>query len=274
MATTMATQTQVHVFEVVPSLDVIAKVLLMDEGAVLDFLKDSKRAPKSKNHQIDLSKFNSAWKKLNTLENELKPISDKDLSVELHEALIALPRRLMLDPGFWVWLSLFPLREYVLARWAGGNEATEDAQFARFHCTASVGSIGQTNASARLYWASEIVFGESGSYKEVSSVIGIQDLHKTLFSNKISLDAKLLLATARTLSTDYREKVAREVIKMLGVIRPTTMFSSLSDADLQILLSDLKKRAEVLFPGKAKSVGGTSNMPTNTDKSKKNNSAI
>ena len=197
----------------------------------------------------DLSAFENSWRGLTDAKGRVSARSDQVVCVELHKALIAITRRTSLDPKFWMWLSIGPLRDYVIARWGVDLENITEANLGRFSCASSNSSLGSTNALSRLYWASDAVHQKSdNSYNFINAVIGQADLHKTLFTNSLSLDTKLLVAACKELSTNYREPVSRDVIKTLGAVRLSTMYAAISDTDLQILIKDIRDRAELKFP--------------------------
>jgi hypothetical protein len=197
----------------------------------------------------DLSSFETCWGGLVDKKGKLSASSDQVVCIELHKALSGISRRTSLDPKFWMWLSIDPLREYVIARWGVDLKNITEANLGRFSCVSSNSSLGSTNALSRLYWASDAVYQTSGtSYSSIDAVIGIADLHKTLFTNSLSLDTKLVVAACKELSTNYRELVSRDVIKTLGAVRLSTMYAAISDTDLQILIKDIRDRAELKFP--------------------------
>ena len=197
----------------------------------------------------DLSSFEVCWGGLVDKKGKLSASSDQVVCIELHKALSGISRRTSLDPKFWMWLSIGPLREYVIARWGVDLKNITEANLGRFSCVSSNSSLGSTNALSRLYWASDAVYQASGtSYSSIDAVIGIADLHKTLFTNSLSLDTKLVVAACKELSNNYREEVSRDVIKTLGAVRLSTMYAAISDADLQLLIKDIRDRAELKFP--------------------------
>ena len=197
----------------------------------------------------DLSAFENTWRGLTDAKGKVSASSDQIVCVELHKALIAITRRTSVDPKFWMWRSIGPLRDYVIARWGVDLENVTEANLGRFSCASSNSSLGSTNALSRLYWASDAVYQTSGtSYSSIDAVIGIADLHKTLFTNSLSLDTKLVVAACKELSNKYREEVSRDVIKTLGAVRLSTMYAAISDTDLQILIKDIRDRAELKFP--------------------------
>jgi hypothetical protein len=201
-------------------------------------------------HRADLQTFDS---KSQSLLLHGKPLTDKEraatdwqLAGTLHEALRDLPRRELLKPRFWEWLSLVALPEYVVARWVEDRDSFTVANCGRFSCSAGVAGI-ETNALARLYWTADVSWSVRGDYSGLDSLLRIQDLHKTIFTNQLCYQGRLCLAHADEMKQNFDEDEAREMVKILGKIQASTAYVGLTDQQLV----DLIKQLRPLLPKKS-----------------------
>jgi len=198
----------------------------------------------------DFAEFEKRWRSLlpaaETLTPQQRAGTDWQLADSLHQALRHLPRRVLLKPRFWEWLSLIKTPEYVIGRWVADQDNFTNANCGRFVCSSGVAGI-ETNALARLYWTADVSWSIRGDYSGMDSLFRIQDLHKTIFTNELCYQQRLCLAHADEMKQGFDEDEAREMVKILGKIQASTSYVSLSDNQL----ADLIRQIRPLLPAKA-----------------------
>jgi len=201
-------------------------------------------------HSSDLQKFESKWPTLlppgKPLTNQERAATDWQLADTLHDALRHLPRRELLKPRFWEWLSLVALPDYVIARWVADRENFTVANCGRFTCSAGVAGI-ETNALARLYWTADVSWSVRADYSGLDSLLRLQDLHKTIFTNQLCYQMRLCLAHADEMKQNFDQREAREMVKILGKIQASTAYVGLTDKQI----ADLIKQIRPLLPKKS-----------------------
>lgn len=165
--------------------------------------------------------------------------SDVEAAQILHKALRDCKRRFVLDPRFWEWLSIAELTNYVVARWVVDNTNLTRANIGRFTCGTGVSRVA-TNALSRLYWTADVSWTVRGDYSGLTNLLSKADLHKTLFTNELCLQPRLCLAHVDEMIKGYKEKDAREMVKLLGVFQASTSYVSLSDGQLAQLVLALR----------------------------------
>lgn len=224
-----------------PIIPVVATTA--DLSARIGVLQSAKIDIKLLGLTADLSNFENAWRNLliptNTLNAQQRAGSDWQLADLLHEALRHLPRRILLKPRFWEWLSLVKLPDYVIARWVSDLSNFTQANCGRFLCSSGVAGI-ETNALARLYWTADVSWSARGDYTGVDHLFRNQDLHKTIFTNELCLQQRLCLAHADEMSQNFDEDEAREMVKILGKIQASTSYVSMTDQDLRSLVQAIR----------------------------------
>jgi hypothetical protein len=207
--------------------------ILADSGINVNLLSDS----------VTLDVFESRWRSLLPQHTSLSPTqragTDWQLAEVLHEALRHLPRRVLLKPRFWEWLSIVRLPEYVVSRWVSDPTNFTAANCGRFVCTSGVAGV-ETNALARLYWTADVSWTIRGDYTGLDSLFRIQDLHKTIFTNELCYQQRLCLAHADEMKQNFDEDEAREMVKILGKIQASTSYVSLSDQQLSALVKQIR----------------------------------
>jgi len=191
----------------------------------------------------DLTPFESKYRSLFPSRAPLNPTqragTDWQIADVLHQALRHLPRRTLLKPRFWEWLSLVKFPEYVVSRWVSDPSNFSAANCGRFVCSSGVAGI-ETNALARLYWTADVTWSVRGDYSGMDSLFRIQDLHKTIFTNELCYQQRLCLAHADEMKQNFDEDEAREMVKILGKIQASTSYVSLSDQQLAHLIQQLR----------------------------------
>ncbi len=191
----------------------------------------------------DFAEFEKRWRSLlpaaATLTPQQRAGTDWQLADSLHQALQHLPRRVLLKPRFWEWLSLIKTPQYVIARWISDENNFTNANCGRFVCSSGVAGI-ETNALARLYWTADVSWSIRGDYTGMDSLFRIQDLHKTIFTNELCYQQRLCLAHADEMKQGFDEDEAREMVKILGKIQASTSYVSLSDNQLADLIRQIR----------------------------------
>ena len=187
----------------------------------------------------DFNAFNAFWAGKTDASKRVAASSDAEAAELLHTALRHCPRRLLLNPRFWEWLSLVALDNYVVARWVVDHTNLTRANIGRFTCGTGVSRVA-TNALSRLYWTAEVSWQVRRDYSGVPNLLSKADLHKTLFTNELCLQPRLCLAHVDEMIQNYDEKEAREMVKLLGVFQASTSYVSLSDPQLAQLVKTLR----------------------------------
>lgn len=123
--------------------------------------------------RANLDDFETRWRTLlpsgTSQTAKDRAITDWQLADSLHRALRHLPRRTLLKPRFWEWLSLVATPEYVIARWVSDQNNFTNANCGRFLCSSGVAGI-ETNALARLYWTADVSWSTRGDYSGMDSL--------------------------------------------------------------------------------------------------------
>ena len=93
---------------------------------------------------------------------------------------------------------------------------------------------------SRLYWTADMSWTVRGDYSGLTNLLSKADFHKTLFTNELCLRPRLCLAHVDEMIKGYKEKDAREMVKLLGVFQASTSYVSLSDGQLAQLVMALR----------------------------------
>ncbi|KLR59928.1 hypothetical protein IMCC26207_110167 [Actinobacteria bacterium IMCC26207] len=187
----------------------------------------------------DLADFRRQVDQLLVKDAILTAGSDAELAKVLHQSLIGVRRRTLLDPRTWHWLCLAEYADYTLARWADGADrdlagTLEGAKLVRFLGQDSL--VGRSrNALARLYWGADTAFSVSGDYTKVATVFEIPDLLVGVSERKMGLDPSAAIAIMEELK-GLKEKARRKALKRVNFILSTTSLEALSPAQVVELL--------------------------------------
>lgn len=133
---------------------------------------------------------------------------------------------LLSDPKFWAWVSLVPMRDYILGRWCGGAGLFGKALPANismsYFFTKRGDLKGHTRSGARrLYIASRACNSADGNLENLSKFFADTDLFTGIFERRLSLDSEIAVELAIALVDEdraTRRYVLRSVQLMLGTI--------------------------------------------------------
>lgn len=157
----------------------------------------------------------------------------------LHTALRDLPRRVLLDPRLWQWLSLGPFSTYTLARWCdieGPEEAQSlpKSQRVRFVGSASLSGIARSS-TGRLFWGAEAAWRTDGDYERVKKVFSSADVFVGIFERRLGLDperAMALLGVVLKIRGKKAEERRRTVLREVNMVLSTTSLEALEPKDV------------------------------------------
>lgn len=133
---------------------------------------------------------------------------------------------LLSDPKIWAYINLYPMREYVLARWCDGaglfGRAVPAELSVDYFFTKRGDLKGHTRCGARrLFIAAQACHSADGNLNNLSKFFSDTDLYTGIFERRISLDADLAVELAISLETASRAErryVLRSVQLMLATI--------------------------------------------------------
>jgi hypothetical protein len=133
---------------------------------------------------------------------------------------------LLFDPKFWAWVSLVPMRDYILARWCGGAGLfgkVLPADISTGYFFTKRGDLkGHTRSGARrLYIAAKACQLADGNLGNLSKFFADTDLYTGIFERRMSLDSEIAVELAIALvdkDRATRRYVLRSVQLMLGTI--------------------------------------------------------
>ena len=133
---------------------------------------------------------------------------------------------LLTDPKFWAWISLVPMRDYILGRWCGGaglfgKALPADISMSYFF-TKRGDLKGHTRSGARrLYIAAKACQLADGNFDNLSKFFADTDLFTGIFERRLSLNSEIAVELAIALvdkDRATRRYVLRSVQLMLGTI--------------------------------------------------------
>ena len=153
---------------------------------------------------------------------------------------------LLFDPRFWAWVSLVPMRDYILARWCGGAGLfgkVLPADISTGYFFTKRGDLkGHTRAGARrLYIAAKACKLADGNLDNLSKFFADTDLYTGIFERRMSLDSEIAVELAIALvdkDRATRRYVLRSVQLMLGTIALEYLNRKQKKALIDLALSD------------------------------------
>jgi hypothetical protein len=160
------------------------------------------------------------------------------LAVAIYEGLTPLRQaaeHLLRDPGIWAWLSLYPLRHYVIHRWCGGRNSFGGPlsvdKCSYFLTTDSL--QGQARCGVRRLWVAASTCQRSSEKNalneaNVEILLRFSDLYTGIFERMLGLDPDLALEVGKQFVT-MNEDERRRGLRLLGAILSTTLLESLDD---------------------------------------------
>ena len=153
---------------------------------------------------------------------------------------------LLSDPKFWAWVSLVPMRDYVLGRWCGGAGLfgkVLPADISTSYFFTKRGDLkGHTRSGARrLYIAAKACHLADGNLDNLSKFFADTDLFTGIFERRISLDSEIAVELAIALvdkDRATRRYVLRSVQLMLGTIALEYLNRKQKKALIEMALAD------------------------------------
>ncbi len=170
-------------------------------------------------------------------------------AAELIEALEPVQKanpNLLSDPKFWAWVSLVPMRDYILGRWCGGAGLfgkVLPADISTSYFFTKRGDLkGHTRSGARrLYIAAKACKSADGNLDNLSKFFADTDLFTGIFERRISLDSEIAVELAIALvdkDRATRRYVLRSVQLMLGTIALEYLNRKQKKALIEMALAD------------------------------------
>jgi len=155
---------------------------------------------------------------------------------------------LLSDPRTWAWISLYPMRDYVLARWCDGVGLFDKPLPAELNVdyffTKRNDLKGHTRCGARrLYIAAQACQGAEGNMDNLAKFFSDKDLYTGIFERRVSLDAELAVELAIALEESSRKErryVLRSVQLMLGTISLEYLDRQQKKDLIEVAFSDYK----------------------------------
>lgn len=150
-------------------------------------------------------------------------------AIKLFDALEPVQKvnpNLLSDPKFWAWISLVPMRDYILGRWCGGaglfGEVLPADISISYFFTKRGDLKGHTRSGARrLYIAAKACQLADGNFDNLSKFFVDTDLFTGIFERRLSLNSEIAVELAIALvdkDRATRRYVLRSVQLMLGTI--------------------------------------------------------
>jgi hypothetical protein len=194
---------------------------------------------------ITLGKFPEITKK------ELAAIStsavEAKIAQELYEALapaLKAEPNLLADPGVWAWVSLVPMREYMIARWSkslasadSDSDSNEETKFDYFYTNRNNLKQHTRCGTRRLYIAAAACIKADGDFGNLKKFFESTDLYTGIFERRLGLDSEIAVELVVALSGKDRA-VARYVLRSVELMLSTVSLEYLDRNQKRKLIAD------------------------------------
>jgi hypothetical protein len=210
---------------------------------LIALIRDTSQAPtESYERQVDFSTVSDLASTQIEGDSGRVSVWDGELGPLVHQALKALPRRMLLDPALWDWLAITQLRDWVLRRWWQGTVPQEGplkvSKAERFLARPTLHGFAH-HAVARLYWGADALYAPDagdGGYEHFKTVFAAQDFQQNLFERKLSLWDPVPTVCAVALKP-LKERPRREKLKRLNYLASTIALEALDADGVRALLA-------------------------------------
>ena len=194
---------------------------------------------------IALGKFPEISKK------ELAAIStatvEAKIAQELYEALapaLKAEPNLLADPGVWAWVSLVPMREYMVARWSkslasadSDSDSNEETKFDYFYTNRNNLKQHTRCGTRRLYIAAAACIKADGDFGNLKKFFESTDLYTGIFERRLGLDSEIAVELVIALSGKDRA-IARYVLRSVELMLSTVSLEYLDRNQKRKLIAD------------------------------------
>ena len=192
---------------------------------------------------ISLGKFPEITKK------ELAAIStatvEAKIAQELYEALSPAMKaepKLLADPGLWAWVSLVPMRDYMIARWfkslaSSESDSAEETKFDYFYTNRNNLKRHTRCGTRRLYIAAAACIKADGDFGNLKKFFESTDLYTGIFERRLGLDSEIAVELVVALSGKDRA-VARYVLRSVELMLSTVSLEYLDRNQKRKLIAD------------------------------------
>lgn len=194
---------------------------------------------------IALGKFPEITKK--ELAAISTPTVEAKIAQELYEALapaLKAEPNLLADPGVWAWVSLVPMREYMVARWSkslasadSDSDSNEETKFDYFYTNRNNLKQHTRCGTRRLYIAAAACVRADGDFGNLKKFFESTDLYTGIFERRLGLDSEIAVELVLALSGKERA-VARYVLRSVELMLSTVSLEYLDRNQKRKLIAD------------------------------------
>ena len=173
------------------------------------------------------------------------PQSETKYAKELYDALLPVmgtEPNLLSDPGIWAWISLVPMRGYMLARWFEGRDSSNADLPAETKCDYFYTNRNNLKRHTRcgprrLYIAASACMKADGDLGNLEKFFKSTDLYTGIFERRLGLDSEIAVELALALS-DKERAHARYVLRSVELMLSTVALEYLDRGQKKKLISD------------------------------------
>lgn len=149
---------------------------------------------------------------------------------------------LLADPGIWAWVSLVPMREYMLARWFDGRDLSDldwsaETKFDYFYTNRNNLKRHTRCGTRRLFIAALACMKADGDMGNLELFFESTDLYTGIFERRLGLDSEIAVELVLALSGKERA-LARYVLRSVELMLSTVALEYLDRGQKKKLISD------------------------------------
>ncbi len=171
------------------------------------------------------------------------------IAQELYEALapaLKAEPKLLADPGVWAWVSLVPMRDYMVARWTqslatsdsdSDSDSVEEAKLDYFYTNRNNLKRHTRCGTRRLYIAAAACIKADGDFGNLKKFFESTDLYTGIFERRLGLDSEIAVELVVALSGKDRA-VARYVLRSVELMLSTVSLEYLDRSQKRKLITD------------------------------------
>ena len=167
------------------------------------------------------------------------------IAQELYEALdpaLKAEPNLLSDPGVWAWVSLVPMREYMVARWSkalesADSDSNEETKFDYFYTNRNNLKRHTRCGTRRLYIAATACKKADGDFGNLVKFFESTDLYTGIFERRLGLDSEIAVELVVALNGKDRA-VARYVLRSVELMLSTVSLEYLDRNQKRKLIAD------------------------------------
>ena len=169
------------------------------------------------------------------------------IAQELYEALapaLKAEPNLLAEPGVWAWVSLVPMREYMVARWSkslasadSDSDSYQETKFDYFYTHRNNSKHHTRCGTRRLYIAAAACIKADGDFANLKKFFESTDLYTGIFERRLGLDSEIAVELVVALSGKDRA-VARYVLRSVELMLSTVSLEYLDRNQKRKLIAD------------------------------------